>query len=90
MHFVFVFFIIFTCLSSLSLHCLTLSSILQVSKALRVLPGHLVQEQLRETEVIQDSQVSQDPLAERENQDSLEDLVFLEALVLKVKCSSYV
>lgn len=54
-----------------------------VSKVLQVLPGLLVQAHPRETEVTLASQASRVPLAGRENQDSLEVLDSLAALVSK-------
>lgn len=54
-----------------------------VSKVLQVLPGPLVQAHSKETEGILGSQVSLEPLAGKEKQDSLEILDFQAALVSK-------
>lgn len=54
-----------------------------VSKDLRVLPGHQVRAQPRETVVTPGSQVLTDRLVQRENQDALQAPGFPVVLVLK-------
>lgn len=58
--------------------------LLQVSKVLQVLQDHLVQAQLRETEVTLGSQVFLAPLAGKENREAPEALASPVALVSKV------
>lgn len=58
-----------------------LFSFLQVSEVLQVFLAHLVQAQLRETEVTLVCQASQGPLVQRANQDYLESLDSLADLV---------